>query len=223
MLFVVPSPGADRHRFSSAAGICHCHIHPCIKYQLPDLRARHVVARNDESLLRWFLSLGADPNRGPPDTRDKGFVGGRDPPVPNSGGALETAARFFDTVIVDILIEHGAKIENSFAFQYAMFRDGGYRRTMMEHLLRRGFDVNRFGFIPSLPYGGAALHVAVNLNLPEEVRWLVDHGADPSYGGDVNVTPGHYAVLRKNRAMLEMLRNEDAVYRARKDALEVRD
>ncbi|RJE24040.1 ANK [Aspergillus sclerotialis] len=177
----------------------------------------YVVARNDPPLLRWFLSLGADPNLGPPDTYSKGFVGGNDPPVPNSGGALETAAQQCDTIIIDILAEHGAEIKNCLALQYAMMRNDGYRLTMLDHLARRGFDINRFGYLPTLPHGGTALHVAGNMGLAEEARWLIDHGADPTVGVDQDVPPLYYASMRGNRVLSQMLMDEtNKVLRARK-------
>lgn len=43
---------------------------------------RSITTKNDESLLQWFLSQGADPNLDPPDTKEKGFVAGLDPPLP---------------------------------------------------------------------------------------------------------------------------------------------
>jgi hypothetical protein len=105
------------------------------------------VVKNNIPLLLWYVSLGANPNLGPPDTRRKEFVSPQDLPVPESGAALEEASRFCDMAIVDILVEHGARLGNSLALHHALMRQED-RIPMMEHLLRLGVDINRSGSQP---------------------------------------------------------------------------
>ncbi|KAL2004898.1 hypothetical protein VTN00DRAFT_3171 [Thermoascus crustaceus] len=66
-------------------------------------------------------------------------------PVPNSGGPHEVAAQCCSTKIVDILLDHGARIENSLVLHRAALRRTSESIPMMEHLVRRGADVNKRG------------------------------------------------------------------------------
>ncbi|KAJ5818620.1 hypothetical protein N7474_004211 [Penicillium riverlandense] len=165
-----------------------------------------VVVKNDAALLRWYLSLGADPNLGPPDTRRRGFVGSDDVPVPESGAALEEASRFCDTLIIDILVEHGAKLKNSLALHNALMRREG-RILIMEHLLHLGVDVNHFGWLPPLAHGGTALHLAAYRGQVEEVQWLLEHGADPEIKGRMQMMPEDYALLQEHNEVVKLLRD----------------
>ncbi|CAL5872865.1 uncharacterized protein PFLUO_LOCUS7134 [Penicillium psychrofluorescens] len=165
-----------------------------------------VVVKNDAALLRWYLSLGADPNLGPPDTRRKGFVDSDDVPVPSSGAALEEASRFCDTCIVDILVEHGAKLENSLALHSALVRQEK-RIPVMEHLLDLGVDINHFGWLPPLAHGGTALHLAAYRGQVEEVQWLLEHGADPEIEGRMQMMPEAYALLQDQDKVVKLLRD----------------
>ncbi|KAF7585148.1 hypothetical protein BBP40_012141 [Aspergillus hancockii] len=99
----------------------------------------HVVSKNDPSLLRWFLSKGADPNLGPPATGYPVYVDPQGELSPNSGGALEIAASYSDPVIVDILIEHGGCT----AAAQLLFDDTFRGLTeISKWLLEHGADIN---------------------------------------------------------------------------------
>ena len=168
--------------------------------------SRSVVVKNDIPLLLWYLSLGADPNLGPPDTRRKGFVSPQDLPIHESGAALEEASRFCDMAIVDILVEHGAKLENSLALHHALMRQED-RIPMMEHLLHLGVNINRFGWLPPLAHGGTALHLAAYRGQVHEVQWLLEHGADPETEGRMGMMPEAYALLQDRHDVVKLLRD----------------
>ncbi|KAB8072308.1 hypothetical protein BDV29DRAFT_158654 [Aspergillus leporis] len=112
-----------------------------------------VVYKNDPFLLRWFHFKGATPNLAPPDTRES-----------------------CDLAIVEILIEHGAKLENGLLYHPALCR---YKDEecipMMEHL-KRGADINKFGWIEGVHHEGTALTYAAHCSLTEEAGWLLEHG-----------------------------------------------
>ncbi|KAL1983719.1 hypothetical protein VTN96DRAFT_9975 [Rasamsonia emersonii] len=153
-----------------------------------------VVTKDDESLLQWFLSQGADPN-----------LAGPDPPVPNSGGALEAAAQCASTAIVDMLLAQGAKLENSLVLHRALMRSSSDRIAMMDHLVRRGADVNKYGYHPLLHHGGTP-HMAAILGEIEEAQWLLDHGADPAIADEMGIDPAVMALLEENEKFCRFLR-----------------
>lgn len=173
---------------------------------------RSVVSKNNPDLLKWYLSLGADPNLGIPRNciKEKRFVDSPDLPSPDSSVALECASRDCDTGIIDILLEHGAKLENSLVFHYALMRksepsDLEARTPMMEYLLNLGADINKFGWIGSLPYGGTALHLAAFFGRVEDARWLLEHGADPTVRAGGKYMPEAYAIMGRHNAVLKVL------------------
>lgn len=168
---------------------------------------RAVVAKNDPTLLRWYLSLGADPNLGPPQSslRDKGFVDKNDLPSSDSSGALAQAIINCGTDIVDILIEHGANLEKGLALHRALKRQPGDRIPMMEYLLHLGIDINHFGWTLPLKYGGTALHLAACTGQIEETRWLLESGADPTISNSAKMTPDAYALLNRYETVARLI------------------
>ncbi|KAJ5365578.1 hypothetical protein N7517_008464 [Penicillium concentricum] len=106
----------------------------------------------------WFLSLGADPNFGQNESRlrvEEGAIQLFSRPERNSGAALELAAWFCDMEILEILLGHGAKLENSFALHRAMMRKPSERIPFAERLLSLGADINRIRFLsPTILQGG---------------------------------------------------------------------
>ncbi|KAJ6000392.1 hypothetical protein N7481_000801 [Penicillium waksmanii] len=169
---------------------------------------RAVVAKNDPTLLRWYLSLGADPNLGPPQSslREKGFVDKNDPPSSDSSGALAQTVINCGTDIVDILVEHGANLEKGLALRRALKRQLENRIPMMEHLLHLGIDINHFGWTLPLKYGGTALHLAACTGQIEETRWLLESGADPTISNSVKMTSDAYALLNRHEAVSRVIR-----------------
>jgi Ankyrin repeats (3 copies) len=105
------------------------------------------------------------------------------PPYSDSGAALDAAASHSSITMVDLLIEHGANIENSLGLHHAaentMPGDAG-RIAMMEHLLALGLDVNKTDEIRGFRSMGTALHCAVWGQQIERARFLLENGADPN-------------------------------------------
>jgi len=165
------------------------------------------VSKNNPELLKWYLSLGADPNLGLPriSIKEKGSIDASDLPSPNSSAALEAASRDCDTGIIDILLEHGARFEDSLVFHYALMREQGDRTPMMEYLLNLGADINQFGWLSSLPHGGTALHLAAFFGRLDDVRWLLEHGADPTIKARGKYMPESYAIIRNHFAVLKLI------------------
>lgn len=134
----------------------------------------------NESLLKWFLSHGADPNLGPPLSPQPDSA-----PLPDSGSALNCAASVATPQVFDLLIRHGAKLANSQPLHMAAAspEDAG-RIPMMEYLLSKGCDVNASdeearGFHAV----GPPLLYAIRQGQAEKVRWLLGHGADARVEG----------------------------------------
>lgn len=163
---------------------------------------RSVLEKRDEELLLWFLAQGADPNFGPADASHEMY---HDPPVENSGMALQVAAQCCTTEIVDILLEHGARMENSLPLHRALIRAAPYRFTMMEHLVRCGADVNKLGYAHAMPRTGTPLHVAANYGDVTDVKWLVDHGACITLSNSMGGWPAAEAELNENEEVRQYL------------------
>lgn len=83
---------------------------------------------SNESLVKWFLDHGADPN-----------IHGAKNECP-----LDTAANSGNIAVIDLLLAHGAKLECSNALHaIARTRNEDSRCiAVMAHLLDRGADVN---------------------------------------------------------------------------------
>ncbi|KAJ5643423.1 ankyrin [Penicillium longicatenatum] len=159
----------------------------------------HIVRLNNPDILRWFLSLGADPNYGRNESRlyfEEGAIQPFSRPEHNSGAALELAAWKCDMEILDILLEHGAKLENSFALHRAMMRNPDEQIHLAERLLSYGADVNTIGYLaPPILQGGTPLSVAARACAVDQVRWLLEHGADPYACGPQGIKPIDYAAM----------------------------
>ena len=92
-----------------------------------------------ERLLKWLLEHGADPNLGPPPVDPQPDSA----PVPSSGSALNCAASVATPQVFDLLLQHGAKIENSQPLHLAAAgQEDSWRIPMMEYLIEKGVDVN---------------------------------------------------------------------------------
>lgn len=90
--------------------------------------------------------------------------------------------------------------------------------AMLDRLLRRGVEVNQYGYLPMMMRGGTALHYAAYLGSTHEVRWLLDHGADSMYRADDSTLPVGYAVFRDHHGLSQMLIEEHNKFiRARRE------
>ncbi|KAF6225512.1 hypothetical protein HO133_009512 [Letharia lupina] len=133
----------------------------------------------NEALLKWFLDHGADPNLGPPPSPQPDSA-----PVPDSGSTLDCAASAATPATFDLLLQHGAKLENSQALHMAAAsqEDAG-RIPMMEYLLRKGCDINAGDEARGFQAVGPPLFYAIRQGQVQKVRWLLAHGADARVEG----------------------------------------
>jgi hypothetical protein len=153
-----------------------------------------IIQTNDDTLIHWFLSHGADPKLGEQrDTHDR--FGG---PETNSCQALEVAAVHCNVQIVQKLLDAGAEIGNGVLYLTAGACPQGShpheapvtpskefdeaRIPVMELLVERGADVNgkytsRY-MTAQYPIVNAVMAGAI-----ERVKWLLRNGANPNLEG----------------------------------------
>lgn len=131
---------------------------------------------HDEAVTKWLLDHGADPNLGPPlNPQPRSFS------VTDSGAALNTAAAMSSPAIIDLLIQHGAKLKNSLPLHAAATTDvkpDCERIAMMAHLLQLGVDINGTDESRGMAAFGTPLHHAVRWARMDAVRFLLMRGAD---------------------------------------------
>ncbi|KAF2104454.1 ankyrin [Rhizodiscina lignyota] len=128
-------------------------------------------------VLRWFLKKGANPNLGAPSNPS-----GNRGPNENSGNTLNAAAGRASVAVIDMLLEKGARIDNSAALHHAVASDWPVtdRLGMISHLLNVGANINYVHrdewFVRESM--GTALHVAARLQRVQEAKLLLYGGAD---------------------------------------------
>ena len=134
------------------------------------------------SLTTWFLRHGADPNLGPP---RKGSTL-EAIPVPDSGVCLYEAAASSNTEVVELLIQAGAKIENSTPL-HAAVRRGEDAIPMLRYLLdlpsADGIDIDGLAdqsdpFSLGTPLESVIRH-GVRSDSVAIASFLLENGADP--------------------------------------------
>lgn len=118
----------------------------------------------DEQIVRWFLDQGAELPT--PDPRRSRHI-------------LNTAARVSSITNFDLLLERGANIADSTALHQAALIEGSDRIAMMSHLLEIGYDINAIDEGRHPCNIGTPLHYALWGKLFENVRFLLQRGADP--------------------------------------------
>ena len=109
---------------------------------------------------------------------------------------LEAAARTASPAIIDILLEHGAILQNSLAIHEAIFRETTTTDVieMVEHLMKQGVDINQLAFsMTGLFWGGRPLTLAAGLGNMELIHWLLDHGTNPTAGDRHGLPPCGFA------------------------------
>lgn len=166
----------------------------------------------DEELVKWFLSHGADPTLAPPGPgQPKSSL------VSNPGYILRLAAYSSSTATIDLLLEHGARLDKSFALNSAAVKENN--TAMMEHLIELGADLNGFQGGPYVSFQGTPLHRAIRSGRVENVRFLLEKGADPYFkdspwGG----TPLEEAERFVRPEIIELLKNAARLRSAAKGA-----
>ena len=141
----------------------------------------------DDLMTQWFLAHGADPSA----------VGG------TSFSILDVAAANSSPAILDLLIAHGAKIEDSDALHSAAGECEGIpgRVEMMAHLVADlRMDINaieRSGPPAGRGLGrGTPLHSAVYAGKRERIVFLLERGANREAKNTLGQTPLEFAVAQ---------------------------
>lgn len=163
---------------------------------------RHLVG--DESLVRWFLDNGADPN-----------VHGSKNECP-----LDTAAAGCHFGSVQLLLEHGAKLDHSNALHAAAVsrEDDSACIQMMVYLLDHGADINALEHQGNPQYRerrkghafGTALHSAAQKGKKERVRFLLEKGADPSVLNSKGIDVAGWVTENDEERVAELLNKYEA-------------
>lgn len=155
------------------------------KTDLGNIMLKHIV-RNEE-LTRWFLSHGANPNAyGKPGST-----------------ILDVAAANSGPAVFELLMTHGARLEDSDALHSAAGarKNRSGRVEMMAYLLDLGMDVNAIGrreYLPSRRIGrGAPLHAAVAAQEADRIEFLLKRGADVEVRNTLGQTPLEYAIAKE--------------------------
>ncbi|KAF2128255.1 ankyrin [Dothidotthia symphoricarpi CBS 119687] len=117
------------------------------------------MSKQTVEYLRFLLEAGADPNQ--------------DPDAASFPLAL-VAAFYTDPAAIDLLLEHGARLERSGALSAASRRGN---EPMIYYLLERGIRLDTDA--PTMGTDALPLHVAVKSGHAGAARILLQHGADP--------------------------------------------
>ncbi|RBR25729.1 uncharacterized protein FIESC28_01482 [Fusarium coffeatum] len=114
-----------------------------------------------------------------------------------------TAALYKDPAVIDILLQHGARLERSGALGAAA-RLGN--KLMMGRLLERGARPETDSIRPS--EHGSPLHTAVEAGHVGVTRMLLEHGADPKALDGKGMTPVNIArkMQEKGKDMSQIMK-----------------
>ena len=124
---------------------------------------------------------------------------------------LDVAAACSSVEVLDLLIEHGLKLEDSDALHsVASAIDGPPGRLdMMAHLLALGMNINaieKVGAPESRGTGrGSPLHSAAYVELVEHVAFLLDKGADKTIKNTLGQDVTEFAKAQEAWKAVELL------------------
>ena len=138
------------------------------------------------SLTRWLLSHGADPNLGPPPSLQPDAS-----PLFDSGAVLDTAASIATPEVFALLLQHGAKLQNSLPLHAAAAstsKSDGESIPLMEYLLELGVDIDGSDEARGFTALGTPLQYAVRERMVQRVEFLLSKGADVRVVGRGRVT-----------------------------------
>ncbi|RDW73394.1 hypothetical protein BP6252_07301 [Coleophoma cylindrospora] len=152
---------------------------------------------NRQPLLLWFLENGADPNAFSTTSRF-----GVTP--------LEAAANKSTTEVIDMLLEHGAKLDASYPLHHAATRPepaDGSSIAMMDYFLNLGVDINALQFenhpertMDSDRDLGTALHWIAGEGRTDRLKYLIQRGADIHRKSSQGRSPLDWAKSARRRA-----------------------
>ncbi|KAL9069662.1 MAG: hypothetical protein Q9161_005362 [Pseudevernia consocians] len=165
-----------------------------------------------EELIRWLLAHGADPNLGPPLSPQPHVL-----PVADSGAVLDTAASTASPDIFALLLQHGAKLENSLPLHAAAastFKADDESILMMEYLLQLGVDIDGSDEVRGIRALGTPLHYAIRGRMIERVKFLLMKGSNMKVAGRDGLTVLELAKQTKEEEMITLVENYQADERA---------
>lgn len=160
-----------------------------------------------ETLTRWLLAHGADPNLGPPLNFQAAAL-----PLTDSGAVLDTAASTASPEIFRLLLEHGAKLENSLPLHAAAAtssKSDGESIDMMEYLLQLGVDINGSDESRGFRALGTPLHYAIRGRMTERVKFLRAKGSDVKIAGRGGITALKLAKQTDDKELVALIESHD--------------
>ena len=139
----------------------------------------------DEDLVQDLLDHGADPTA---DNYAKSLLPLHGPISVDPSDIIERAAYLATPAIMDLLIAHGARLENSVPFhaiaELGSLDDSPTRlHAMVEHLQALGMDINDAHRFHPDDDALTPLDTAIYDDNLEMVKFLLEHGANPMTGG----------------------------------------
>lgn len=162
----------------------------------------------NEELARWLLARGANPNLGPQPYNRQPLSRS----ITNSGAILEIAAALSNPTFFDILLQHGAKLENSSPLHQAAGRRAARendRIPMLEHLLRLGVDINGSDDNRGRLAVGTPLHCAINTGAIVNAKFLLENGADIQAKSRRGLSAAELAKETRREEMIDLIESFD--------------
>ncbi|KAL8913118.1 MAG: hypothetical protein Q9171_002012 [Xanthocarpia ochracea] len=152
---------------------------------------------DDEELVRWFVTHGADPNKA----------------IPSWPSPLESAAWKASLDVIKILVDHGGRVYPSNALPAAAKTSLPNRTEILAYFLDHGAPINmieyEFDDATRKKFGikafGTALHHASKRGNEQMVRFLLERGAATDLKDSVRKTPMQYAQEKDHQGIVSLL------------------